>query len=268
MIKFKMFAGIMVLGAGIAAVPAQAVITTFASFSPIGNATNLRWVNSGSNGSSGTGGTVYSTATGTGTVPGSRDVSFSFLLPALSPLVSDVTAIFTLNGAVAAGNPVLLIGNFLLQDNVAGSFSFLSTSAITVGHTIYAAGSNLLTGTFTGTAIAGQRNGTSASFAGSTAGGDLLTYTSDFLSFMNVQDSDFSMSLSSVASPLQAIPTSGTPTRALRSFRAVGSGTFSTDPAPLVNGVPEPEMWALMLAGFGMVGLQLRRRGTMVSIAS
>lgn len=267
MFGIKTVTSLVAVGVALAAVPSQAAITTFASFSPIGTSTNVRWVNS-SGASAGTGGTIYSTATAGGTVPAPRNVSFSFLLPQLAPFVTGVTAQFSLNGTVPNGNPALLVAGFLVQDNVAGGFSFTSTSAITVNNTTYAAGSNLLTATYGGAAIAGQRNGTSGSFSGSTSAGDTVSYTSDFLSFSNVQDSDFSISLTSVASPLQAVPTNGVPTRALRSFRSVASGTFSSDPAPVVLAVPEPESWALMVVGFGLVGLQVRRRAKSASIAA
>lgn len=246
--------------AAIASAPASAVITTFASFSPIGTAANVRWVNSGTNGSNGTGGKIYSTATGSSTVAGSRNVSFSFLQPAIAPFVTGHTAVFTLNGTVASGNPAALAGGFLVQKNFNGTMSFTSTSAITVSNTTYAAGSNLLSVAFGAAAITGARNSTSGSLSGSTSAGSTVLFTSDFLTFTNSLDQDFALSLTSIASPLQAIPSNGIPTRALRNFRAVAGGTFSSDPAPIVNAIPEPQVWGLLVIGFGMVGLQVRRR--------
>jgi hypothetical protein len=263
MTSLKTVVSIMALGATFAAVPAQAVITTFASFSPIGTGANFEWKNNGTTSTNGTGGSVFSLATATSTTAGSRRVSFSFLLPQLSSTINNVNAVFTLSGAAPSGNPAILISGFQLQDGIGGSFSFKSTSAITVGNTVYAAGSNLLSATFGSTAIAGKRNGTSASFSGSTAGGDTIVYTSDFLSFGNVVDSDFSISLTSVTTPLLA-----STNKALRTFKAVSSGSFSTDPAPLVNGVPEPAMWAMMVAGFGMVGVSLRGRNKRMTSVS
>ena len=247
------------------ATPASAVITTFASFSPLGSAANVTWTNSGGANANGTGGTIAQVPTSN--VIASRQVKFSFVGNSLTPFFSGATANFTLNASAPSGNPAQSLGNFLLQDNIAGSFSFTTTAPVTIGITTYAAGSNLLTATFGGTAISGQRNGNTASFTGSTAAGDTLTYTSAFLSFSNVNDSAFSISLDSVLAALQAVPTNGTPTRALRNFRAVASGTFSTDPAPIVTAIPEPAVWGLMIVGFGMVGFQARRRnrGTAVS---
>jgi hypothetical protein len=186
----------------------------------------------------------------------------------LAPYISNVTARFSLNGVVANGNPASLIGGFLLQDNVVGGFSFRSTTGITIKSKFFAAGSNLLTATYGGGAIFGQRNGSSGSFSASTAGGDTVTYTSDFLNFTNVAASDFAISLTSVASPFQAVPSSGIPNRALRAFRGVASGTFSSDPAPIVTAIPEPQVWGLMILGFGMVGIQVRRRARRAATAA
>ena len=251
-----------------AASPAQAVITTFASFSPIGSTANVRWTNSNGSVATGTGGKMTSIASATSTVLASRNVQFSFLGNSLSPFFTNATAAFTLNAIVPTGNPATLAAGFLIQEAVAGSFSFTTTSAVTIGSTTFAAGSNLLSATFGNTAIAGQRNGNTASFAGSTAAGDTLVYTSDFLSFTNVNDSAFAISLDSLFPGLQAVPTNGTPTRALRNFTAVASGTFSTDPAPIVTAIPEPAVWGLMIVGFGMVGIQTRRRSRTVTVVA
>jgi len=40
----------------------------------------------------------------------------------------------------------------------------------------------------------------------------------------------------------------------------VVAGEFAGEVPVIVNGVPEPSTWALMLAGFGMVGYAMRRR--------
>lgn len=254
----------LAIGVAATATPAAAVVTTFAQYTAIGSGANLRWQNS-SGTSNGTGGSLYTTATSTANSPGSRLVSFSFLQPQLAAVATNVNAIFTLNASVPNGNKADLFGSFLLQDPLAGSFSFISTTAITINNKTYGAGSNLLTGTFTNAAIAGQRRGTSGSVGASTSGGSTITYTSDFLDFSETVSRDFSLALTSIASPLQAVPTSGTPTRALRTFRALSTGSFSSDPAPIITAVPEPATWGLMVLGFGMVGFAARRRSTPVA---
>ena len=71
---------------------------------------------------------------------------------------------------------------------------------------------------------------------------------------------------------LQAVPTNAAPTAALRTFRAVAIGAFSTDGAPTVTldpgtPVPEPVVWGLMVIGFGMLGAQRRRMRSAVTAA-
>ncbi len=268
MIGFKTLVGVLALGAAMAAVPAQAVVTTFAAFSPIGGTANVRWVLTGATAAA-TQGSFYTTATGSSAAAAPRNVFFSFLQPGFGGTVTNVTARYSLNATTIVGTVATLGAGSLTQSTIAGTMSFLSTAPLTVNNITYASGSNLLTATFSNTQIQGVRGATSAGFTGSTLGGSTLTYTSDFLDFTQTVNRDFSLSLSSIAPGLNAIPTTLTPTRGLRSFRAVSSGTFSSDPAPLVNGVPEPEMWAMMIAGFGLVGLQLRRRDKkMASIAA
>ena len=247
-----------------ATAPAHAVITTFAQFQAIGTRGQTYWKNNGTNSSNGTGGSLYTTNTPTSTTPGSRLVKFSFLQASIAPYVTNVTANYTLFASVL-NSPAQLSSGFLIEPGLAGSFSFLSTAPITIGSHTYGIGSNLLSGVFTQGAIFGQRLGTSGSFSASTSGGASITYTSDFLSFAPTVDRDFSISFTSIASALQAIPTAGNPSRALRTFRAFSTGSFSSDPAPEVTAVPEPAVWGLMIVGFGMVGIQTRRRKTIVA---
>lgn len=240
-----------------AAAPASAVVTTFASFGPGAGGANVLFVNAGSNSNA----VFYTTATNSGTVPAQRNVSFTFLQNAFNN-VGAVTALWQLSGTVI--NTVATInGNTITQSNIAGSFSFISTSAITLGSNTFAAGSNLLSGTFTNSSISGARNGTAAGFSGSTPTSS-ITYTSDFLTFVPGSNYDFSISLSQISPALNALPTNGTPTRALRTFRAVAGGQFSSDPAPITN-VPEPSVWVQLIAGFGLIGIAARRRKTRVA---
>ena len=244
-----------------AAVPASAVITPFANYQAIGTGANLYWKNTGgrNDGSTGTDGSLYTIAANNSRVPGSTLVNFSFLQPSIAPYVTNVTANFTLNASVV-NSPATLTGGFLLEQGISGNFSFVTTSAITINSHVFAAGSNLLSGVFTPAAIFGQRGGTSGSFSASTLGGSTITYTSDFLSFTPTISRDFAISMVSIVGVLQTVPTNANPYRALRTFRASTTGSFSSDPAPQVTAVPEPAVWGLMIAGFGLTGVQLRRR--------
>ncbi|MDB5575136.1 MAG: hypothetical protein JWR80_312 [Bradyrhizobium sp.] len=246
------------------ATPASATVTTFATFAPVGSAANVIWNNAGST----TNALFNSTATGGSIVVAPRLVSFSFVNSGLAQYFTNAQASFTLN-ASETGNPAATVGGFIVQDGVGGSFSFKTTTAVTIGGTTYAIGSNLLSGTFGGTSIFGSRGGTTAGFTGDTAVGDSVFYTSDFLSFAGVNDSDFNIGLNVVTPALNAVPTSGTPTSALRTFRAVANGAFSTDPAATVTAaVPEPATWLMMILGFCGIGLGLRGRRNRIALTT
>ena len=197
---------------------------------------------------------------------GSRAVSFSFLNVAIAPEVTNVTALFTLNASVPNGTPASTVGPFLLQDGLSGSFSFVTTSAISFSNVFFAAGSNLLSGTFGGGSIFGS--GATGALGASTPGGDSLTFTSDFLDFSAVTDSDMALSLADIGPVLARLNSAA----ALSSFAATGGGTFSSDGAPALaypptGSVPEPSSWALIILGFGALGARLRWRRSGVAAA-
>ncbi|OYU15311.1 MAG: hypothetical protein CFE37_06035 [Alphaproteobacteria bacterium PA4] len=256
----------------VSAAPASAVVTTFADFSNIGNAANVRWVisanNSGGNFSKNA--TFYSTATGTANIAGARRVNFNFSQPALAGVASGLQAMFTLNGTVT-NTQAVVNGTVITQNNISGTFSFIQAvgSSFTVGGQTFGAGVNLLSGSFTQSSISGQRNGTSAGWSASTLGGSAITYTSDVLGFVPGSNYDLAWSLASVAPLLNATNAAnqitGTPNKALRTFRAVVGGQFSSDPAPITPAIPEPAIWAQLIIGFSMVGFASRRRKVSVA---
>ncbi|MDB5422925.1 MAG: hypothetical protein JWQ29_341 [Phenylobacterium sp.] len=236
----------------LAAIAAPSQATVFAQYSPDSNAAIYRWVNNGAN-NSGTGGQLYTTATGTATVPGAANVHFSFLDPSLSSLMF-VPAKFTLNATVASGNPAAFaVGpNTWTQTNLNGGFSFIYTGAShTFGSIFVAHNANLLSGTFTDAWIQGA-GGTGSTNLSATNGGS-MTFTSDFEQFLNLDagTEEFAMNLLSVNPAFGALPG-----KALKSFRANGGGNFNFETAM----VPEPATWGLMLVGFGGVGALLRHR--------
>jgi hypothetical protein len=259
--------GVAAIGA---AAPASAVVVTFATFSDPTTASNFRLANSGSSASLSrmTDAVLYSTSSATATGPGVALVRFSFTQPFLSDFVTNVTAAFTYNATIARGTPAVAAFGGIVQQGITGSFSFLTTTAITVTgphfvtHT-YQAGSNLLSGTFTNATLFGQ--GSSAGTSSSTAGGSVVTFTSDFLNFTPTVERDRGLTLTAINPSLSAHTGLN---KALNSFRATAGGQFSSDPAPLINGlaiVPEPGVWMLMVAGFGLVGVSARRRGRAVA---
>jgi hypothetical protein len=234
------------------ATPSQATITNFASFSAVNANSNVYWKNSAVDGASSKSGSLFTSANG-GSTAGSTTIKFSFLQPGLS-VVSNVTATFTLLASVtnvAASS----LGPQQTQKGLTGAFSIISTTPITIaGHT-YAAGTNLLSATFTNATINGTTSGgVRDSTAGVNAG--TIVYTSAFLNFLPTVDKDFSLSMTSIT-PALAHSTGN----ALKTFRANATGTFSTDPVPtIVIPVPESATWAMFIGGFGLMGAALRRR--------
>ncbi|KAB7648920.1 PEPxxWA-CTERM sorting domain-containing protein [Polymorphobacter fuscus] len=265
MSKIKLIMAAAVAAASLSSTAAHAVIETFATFSSPTSAANVRWVNNGvgktssvTNTSTGTGGYFYTIGSATGTVPASTIVAFNFLQPVLAT-VSPISADFFMDITVT-NTPASTMGGFSIQIVPTGSFSFTSRQAVTVGNVTYAAGSNLLTGTFSAGSIFGAS--TSGSFSGNSDTG-VLTYTSDFLDFDATAARDFSMSMTSITPSI--FRTTG---RALRTFTGVAGGSFSSDPAPIVNAVPEPQVWGMLVVGFGLVGVQVRRRARNGSVVA
>ncbi len=248
----------------VAVAPAYAVVETFANFSSIGNARNIRWVGTGSNA------VFYTTSTATANVAGSKAVNFSLLQPSIAAFATNLTANFTLNGTVTNTNAVVN-GSTISQSNLSGTFSFISTAPIQIGNNFFATGSNLLSGSFSQVSLSGNRNGSSAGVSGSTPTSS-ISYTSDFLTFIGGSNYDLAFSLTSINPLLNATnaanQTTGTPNKAIRSFRALVGGQFSSDPAPLTPAIPEPASWMLMIAGFGMVGVSARRRSRQSSVVA
>jgi len=132
-----------------------------------------------------------------------------------------------------------------------GSISFTRDAAAGEGD---GARTNLLTVSFTKAELNASQN--AGSFTFKSNADSVITFTSDFLDFTNVLSKDFAFSFSGASPTFNApLGTSG------RSTSFSGSGTFASDPAPLVvGGVPEPASWAMMLGGFGLLGLTLRTR--------
>jgi hypothetical protein len=267
------------------AAPAQAVITTFASFNAA-SAGNVVWVNDGTGGNSvtyrnnGTGGTIFTTGSGqavrpASSVPGGVAVSFSFL-NSLNSFISNLPAIFTLS-ATAVNSPVETAFGFKFQENIAGSFSFLSDADVTIEGVTYGVGSNLLSGNFGLGTIAGQAGATSGALTSSVDGGGTIAYTSDFLNFASTTNRDLSLSLTSIVSLVNSVnrglnnsSTTGVGPNALRSFRATATGSFSSDAAPIVtaiSAIPEPQSWAMLVIGFGMIGVGYRRHNSAAAAA-
>lgn len=239
-------AALLALGLCAAASPATA-ITTIATFGTSLSAANVRWQNVGANGQ------FYSIATSSATAPGAAAVDFSFLLPSIAPYVTNLPALFSLNATVTASPAAPLFGQ-LFQGDVTGTFAFTTTAPLVIGATSFAAGSNLLSGSFTQSLVYGPANGSIGTMLADTGGGSVITMTSDFLDFTGVGAYNINASLSALRPGLSA--SAG---NALQTFIATANGAFASD-VPQVIPIPEPQAWALMISGFAMVGVAARRR--------
>ena len=147
------------------------------------------------------------------------------------------------------------IGDLWSQHFTGGTVSFTSTAAFTLGSTVYAAGSNILSLTFIGGEMSARVPGTAGNALVSIPGDSFSNVSSDFLSFPPTQLTDFSISLANVI-PGFCIGSCGIGGQAavrFQNFTARGSGDFTAT-------VPEPSTWAMLLLGFGMVGFAARRR--------
>lgn len=246
----------LALSASLASTQASAqVVETFASFSLSDRGSNVAWTNDG------TGGSFTSTG-GTTITPGTRNVSFSFLRPDLASL-ADITAVFSMTASAASGSPAIATGDFLTQGGITGSFSFTTTQAFEFDGTVFAAGSNLLSGMFGNAAIFGRAGGDIASFNGSNDPGQSLFYLSDFFDGGLLTDEQFGTRIDLVGGPLSAAPGS-----ALDDFSGTMFGSFSAAFGAPVPAVPEPGTWAMMILGFGFVGSTMRVRRRKLAFAT
>jgi tryptophan-rich sensory protein len=272
MTRFILLAATAVIAAT-GVVPASAQITTFANYSGVGGA-NMYWQRTGTTYSAvGTaaqiaasqasatataGGHFFTIAAPTSTTVGAVASKFTFLNTALYVLGA-LDASYTFDATANPGSVAQKAGGFVYQPIMSGTFSFIytGTTDLHVNRAVYHTGANLLSATFASGTIAGQIGATSGSANASTSvDGETIAYTSDFIDFTRTFDQDLSISLSSITRSLAAVSY-----QALRSFATTTTGSFSTDPLPvLTSATPEPASWALLVAGFGLVGVARRGR--------
>jgi hypothetical protein len=228
-----------------AAAEAHAVtLITFTTFAESGSGRIIAWKKGPGHSLDGS---IFSTMAGH-TSPGSPLVIFNF--QDTTHFLSGIMAKLTLTGT-EIGNPATSGAGFE-QCCIGGSFSFIyeGPDGVTdpAGNVYHTGVTNLLSGAYTLARITGL--GTSGAFHDSTDFGT-ISYTSDIIPDLSTAPAaDFSIALAAIKPALGA-----TPGEALNSFRAGASGAFSAALA-----IPEPASWAMMITGFGLLGLAARRR--------
>jgi hypothetical protein len=156
------------------------------------------------------------------------DTDVSFEIQALGPIgITDLV----MSGSASTTEAETSVGPFLLRGGFAGTISFLD------GPT------NYLTVSFDNALLSGIDGGSAGSLIASTPQ-SAITVTSDVLDLAGYTLHSFSISMSGLTPPFG----SGT-----GDYEGALAGTFST-------AIPEPATWALMLAGFGLVGFAMRRQ--------
>jgi hypothetical protein len=227
------------VGAATALPAAPASAAAFAEFLPIDQPV-LWWVNDGPR-LNGRGGSLF-------TATGDRrrvavDVAFRFLLPTMAE-PGFIPAKFDLFG-VTVDEPATR-GPELSQVIQHGAFSLTNTSAFRLNGRDIAAGRNLLSATFVRSRFfwGGLTNDLDTS---------AVTFTSDFIDFSGVTESGYFLELT--GQNVRALPD-----LAFESHSMSARGQFATLPAATVSNVPEPASWAMMIAGFGLVGATQRQR--------
>lgn len=239
-------AAAVVASASVAA-PASAVTVTYANFSQKTNAKQFRYLRASNSNR------LYTTVTGASNTFGGVPVDFKYLVSVPAALQGIQNAVLTLdaitNQRIAADGANRSQGGF-------GGTLVLRRVVPLDGE------DNLLTINFANGTLFTTQGGSAATFTISIpSAGTSIEQSSDFLDFGNVIAADFSLSFSAVGPVFN-----GAANRYGNTFRANAAGTFASNPAP--TGVPEPEMWGLMILGFGMVGVAVRRRRTVTRVAA
>jgi hypothetical protein len=249
--KFSVTAAALAAAVTISAVPASATIASIAVYNQVITGSTMRWLRA----PAGTGGDLYTISSSNASAPGAATVNFSFLNPTLNALGA-LAATLTVNAT--SSQPAVPISSFLTEQGLTGTFAFTyaGSTPLVVGQTSYAPGANLLSGTFTNGTIVGATGGRAGTFSASTGAGSVITMVSDFLDLSAAGNHDLTIGLSSMTAPLGASSAQS----ALNTFRAATGGSFSSDSALVTAAIPEPASWALMVTGFGALGVAVRRR--------
>jgi len=226
--------------------PAHAAPVTFAQFVTDASITqNFQLVNDGSSAT-------------LSIVPGKAAVEFQFQ-NILGLPTTQIHA--TLTFSTTTTIPVISSAGFLIQTFQTGSFQFVGSG--NAGALAQFNGKNLLSATLLGGRITGPTNATGGNYIATQDSFDTVNFTSDYLNFTSpqVHSQTASLSFSSLDPMLAQVG------NFLRNFAATGTGTFSSDPPPIIpiipqSVVPEPATLAMSMIGAvaGLITLRRRRR--------
>lgn len=229
--------------------PAQATPISFAQFSEADPGGNLfSYIDNGSASDS-----QFGTSTG-GPLGAAIPVNFTFL-SAAGAMPADLTGnqVATLSMTSSSVTAASVLGTVVGVQNFGGGGTVTNTITITRNSPAgegTGSKTNLLTVTFTGQLL-GAINGRTPQFSGDTGLGYTVQYSSDFLTFNDNVEKDFSLTFSSWANAGNGNGLA-VDTKYFFSASASGTGTFDASVTP----VPEPAAWLLGAIGlFAMVAI-------------
>ena len=237
----KTFAALAALTAAGSAAQAVTIVQYFQT----GNKPSVQLVNSGQS---------YTLST-IGASPAGAPVVVNLFDP-----ISNASAFF--NGRftfTASGNEDAVLTGTGSNQRATQNFSGGSFSLVLDGTQNFGgrSGTNVLTASFTGGSLSGLLSGLTSAFQVSIPVDSFTSYSSDFFSNPPYQLTNFALSMSDANRGIR-IGSNGS----IRDFTASSTGTFGAAV------VPEPATWALLIAGFGMVGVALRRRERITRVAA
>ena len=237
----KRVAVALLAGVALMAAAGSASAAVLLSFEPVGSAATLKWTESGTKG-----GSISSTATDTVsvTMPGVKKAINATLV--LSGTGSDKS---TKNGTQEQQ----------LVDS--GTFELTANKAFKYDGTTEAKGTVLLEGAFIDGVLEGTLGGSLASF--DVAMGDVTSLTSSLFTLGSPATDAFTLALNNVVNNVGgAGPVLNG--KSFESFKADASGTFTGT----LSAVPEPASWAMILVGFGGLGMAMRAQRKKPALAA